>query len=145
MTTKQAADNFNMEEREIRKLCKEGKIHGVRKVKNRYEIPDETVMIITDENARAFLWQLLKFKNNPSIILEESFADTDEKLSAWYTYLTEQGLAGGCGYVGKLKELLKKMQLTEKGFATIAGKTAHSIHIEPHFNINLACVSASVL
>ena len=145
MTTKQAADNFNMEEREIRKLCKEGKIHGVRKVKNRYEIPDETAMIITDENARAFLWQLLKFKNNSNIVLEDSFADTNEKLNAWYIYMTEQGFVGRCEYAGELKELLRKLQLTEKGFTMIAGKMANGIHIEPNFNVNLACVSASIL
>ena len=145
MTTKQAADKFNMGKREIQKLCKEGKIHGVRKVGNRYEIPDETAMIITDENARTFLWQLLKFKNNPNIILEGSFADTDEKLKAWHTYMTERNLVGSCQYASELKELLMTMQLTEKGFEMITGKTASNIHIEPSFNIDFACVNASAL
>ncbi len=146
MTTKQASEIFNMDRRTIQQLCKEGKIHGVRKVKNQYEIPDETAMIITDEDARAFLWQLLKFKNNPDIVLEESLADTNAKLNTWHNYLIEQGLVGSCEYANKLKELLERMKLTDKGFAMVVGKKVRSIHIEPHLNLNVhvACVNASV-
>ncbi len=45
MTTKEAETNFNIPEKVIRKLCKEGKIKGAKKANGKYKIPDDAVMI----------------------------------------------------------------------------------------------------
>ncbi len=113
MTVKEAAAKFNLSERKIQNLCKEGKIHGVTKPNRAYHIPDETVIIITDENAQAFLWQLLKFKNNANIILQGNFADNETKLRAWHKYMIEQGLVGECEYSSDLRTLLSKVYITD--------------------------------
>lgn len=148
MTTKDAASIFNIDEKKIRTLCKENKIHGVTREKGekgRYVIPDETVLIVTDENARYFLYQLLKFKNNPKMIFPVACLDSTEKLNAWYEYLREQGLIGDCEFSSDLNTLLSRMSLTEEAIAMVFGKKDSSIldkiHFNPAFNFNVASLN----
>ena len=144
MTTKEAADCFNLNERVVRTLCKENKIHGVTKINGKYVIPDESIMIITDENAKAFLLQLLKFKNNSDMTLSSAGADTEDKLRTWLEYLISQGLIGFCEFSPDYRTLLTRMSLTDKGFDVVFGKkqyfTLSGLTVEPSVNINIACL-----
>ena len=146
MTTKEAAEHFNLSEKVVRTLCKEKKILGVTKPNGKYLIPDNTVMIVTDENARAFLLQLVKYKNNPGIILSNAGADTEEKLHTWHEYLLSQGLVGPCEFSANYRTLLDGMSLTDKGFDVVFGKQQHislrGFTIEPAINVNIACLNA---
>ena len=138
------AAKFNLSERKIQTLCKEGKIHGVTRPNRAYHIPDETAIIITNENAQAFLWQLLKFKNNANIILQSHFADNETKLRAWHRYMIEQGLVGECEYSSNLKTLLEGMQITDAGFELLPGyKSSLRLLLEPRVNIdiNIGCMN----
>lgn len=147
MTTKEAASVFNIDERIIRTLCKENKIHGVTREKGengRYVIPDETVLIVTDENARYFLYQLLKFKNNPKMIFPVACLDREEKLKAWYGYLREQGLIGDCEYSSDLNTLLSRMSLTEEAIAMVFGKKNSSMLDKLHFNPSFHLINVNI-
>ena len=48
-------------------------IFGVRTVKNRVIIPDETVIIPSKQEIQAFLFQILKYKNNPNVTISREF------------------------------------------------------------------------
>ena len=145
MTTKKASEIFNIPERKIRKLCQQNKIHGVSKPNGRYEIPDSTSIIITDDNARAFLYQLIKYKNNPGLVLSVAGLDTETKRLEWHMYLLEQGLIGQCEFCPDLRELLTRMVLTDKAIELVFGKQTNGLlsrlSLEPAININIACLN----
>lgn len=146
MTTKEAASIFNIDERTIRALCKEQKINGVTRGKNgRYIIPDDTTLIVTDENARYFIYQLIKFKNNPKMVFPVRNLDEPEKLRVWYEYLRDQGLIGNCQFSTDLNTLLSQMSLTEEAIAMVFGQKKSSvldkIHFNPSFNLNVASLN----
>ena len=143
MTTKDAEKVFLIKEREIRKLCKEKKIKGVNKIKGKYDIPDDTVMIITDEMARAFLYQLLKYKNNPGIVISSAGCDDEQKVEIWRDYLIDQGLTSKCDKKLVIKDLLDSVQLTDKGLQCVFGKANYKalINLKPEVNFNIGFIN----
>ena len=147
MTTKEAAERFDIKERIIQKLASEGKIAGTQKVRGCYEIPNDTAIIITDQMARAFLLKLLKLKNNPGELVS-TYDLLDEKISrTWYRYLLEQEVIGDCEYTPDPRELMLRMKLTNKGLEAVVGKRTlikiENVSIAPTFYIgcNVATVS----
>lgn len=143
MTTKEASTNFNIPEKIIRALCKEGKIKGAKKENGKYEIPNGTVMIITDETARAFLYQLLKYKNNPELVLSSAGCDSEQKMEVWQEYLVNQGLVSYCEKKKKLKDLLDAVQITDKGLQFLFGKNSYNIlvNLKPTINVNIGLIN----
>ncbi len=143
MTTKEAEGSFNIPEKAIRKLCKEGKIKGAKKINGKYEIPNDMVMIITDEAARAFLYQLLKYKNNPELILSSAGSDDEQKIELWREYLINQGLVSKCGKKKQLKDLLDAIQITDKGLEFLFGKNSYKIlvNLNPTVNVNIGLIN----
>lgn len=73
MNIKEAAEKFGLDETEIKNRKKDGMIFGVRTVKNRVIIPDETVIIPSKQEIQAFLFQILKYKNNPNVTISREF------------------------------------------------------------------------
>lgn len=142
MNTKEASAIFNIPEKELRRLCKENKVSGAKLVKGKYEIPDDTLMIITDENAKAFLFQLLKFKNNPDLVLSYKGFDTVEKRHIWHSYLLNQGFISLCSFIGDTRNWLNNMTITDDGLGEIFGTGKQNkllnMSISPTVNVNIA-------
>lgn len=147
MTTKEAAERFGIKEREVQKQCREGKIAGASKHGRGYYIPDDTLLILTDEAVCDFTRLLLKYKNNPGMILSNSGAlDTVQKRRIWYEYLMREGIIGNCEFSEDLNTMLNRMQLTDEGleiafkkikFSTIKSSTTVNVPV----NLNVACVN----
>ena len=141
MNTKEASMLFGIPEKEVRRLCNENKIAGVKLVKRRYEIPDETLMIITDNNAKAFLFQLLKYKNNPNLVLSVKGFDTVEKRRIWHTYLQNQGYISLCPFVEDTRQWLSNMTITDDGLKELFGTNTQGrlmrLNLSPTVNINI--------
>lgn len=141
MTTKQASDTFCIPVRTIRDLCRQNKIADVVKNGREYIIPDDTPVIITDDKAKAFLLQLLKFKNNPDIVLSQCGIDSEQKGRTFLRYLLSQNLIGECDYCDDYRQLLRNMQITDHGFDFLLGSIAKepksiNINIEVSNNVN---------
>ncbi len=88
-----------------------------------YDIPNDTLMIISDENAKAFLFQLLKYKNNPGLVLAAFGCNDEKKLEIWRDYLINQGFVSNCNKQNNLKDFLNAIQLTDKGLEFVFGKS----------------------
>ena len=142
MTTKEAAERFNLSERTIRRLANEGKIIGACKVEGSYEIPDDTPIIITEKMARAFLLKVLKLRNNPNLIVSTQELSSEVMSRVWYQYMLRQELVGDCEYTSEPRKLLLRMQLTEKGMEQVIGKKTFGIleklRLEPTINLNFS-------
>ncbi len=148
MNVKEASASFHIPESTIRKLCKENKIPGVRKEKGTgYIIPGNTKMIITDQVAKAFLWQLLRYKNNNGIVLCVASWDTPEKLEMIRSHLIKQNWVGNCKPSDSLPALLNEMQITDEGWKFLLGEKTFAkaqISLNPSIPINIGLVNVNL-
>lgn len=143
MTTKEAAERFHITEREVQKLCKDGKIAGVSKHGRGYYIPDNTPIIVTDSDVCAFVRLLLQYKNNPQMIVPIAGLDTAEKRRVWHEYLVGKGLVGECQPSDSVKSMLNGMQLTDEGLKMAFKNNNKSflLNVPLNLNINVACMN----
>lgn len=153
MTIKDASQKFGLTKDTLYKLCRESKaghIKFVNAIKNIcWEISDDTEVIMTKEQIRFSLVQILKYKNNSQCVLSrKTFPDKRE--SKIFDYLCELGFISkrkNSSY--SLEECMADVQLTDEGIDFILqpiqshiGNNVKSVSIISLNNTNkIACLS----
>lgn len=116
MTVKEAADKFNLEEKEIRKRRKDEMIIGLRKADRRLIIPDDTTIIPSKKEIQSFLLQILKFKNDRNYVISRELCSDANSLNNIVTYLFKRGFIGEVESDSDIIHLFSKIKVTESGF-----------------------------
>lgn len=147
MTTKQASVKFGIDEREIRKRNKDGMIIGVTKERGLLIIPDETKLIPSKSDVQAFLFQLLQYKNNHSIVVAQNTFPDVNKLKALAEFLFLKGYIGKYDNFYSEKDFLNDVQITDIGMQLVFGNNAIkklsmplTINFAPSVNVKLVHV-----
>ena len=124
MTTKQASAKFHIDEKEIRKRNKDGMIIGSTKEHGLIIIPDATKIIPSKADVQAFLFQVLKYKNNKSIIIAQQLFPDVYKLKIIAEYLFLKGYIGKYDEFEDEKEFFNAVQITDSGMQLVFGSNA---------------------
>lgn len=125
MTVKEASIHFNLEEKEIRKRYNAKMIIGARKDGKCIVIPDNTEVIPSKAEIKAFLLQIIKQRNNPNHVMSRGLCPDLESLKCLLKYLYNRGLIGGYKDCMSAEEMLSNIQLTEEGFSFVFGEKTY--------------------
>lgn len=125
MTVKEASIRFNLDEKEVRKRYKAEMIIGARKDGRCVVIPDNTEVIPSKSEIKAFLLQIIKQKNNPTYVMSRELCPDIASLKCLLNYLYIRGLIGNYKYCETAEEMLNYVQLTEAGFSYILGEKTY--------------------
>ena len=123
MTTKEASIKFKLDMKEVQQRVRDQMItvtHDGRKI----VIPDDTKMIPSKKEIQSFLFQILKFKNNPSITVSRVLCPDETSLSIVMEYLYQHGFIGEYRFNSDIQQLFQDISLTESGFTFLFGERA---------------------
>ena len=120
MTTKEASIKFQISENDIRKSIRDGMFYATKK-SGRYIIDDEIEFIPIKCMVQAFLFQILRFKNNPQIALDYSLCLDEYRLKIVTDYLLRRGYISQFKFNADIKCLFKEITLTDRGIAFALG------------------------
>lgn len=140
MTVNEACELFGKDKREIYQCLKEKMVPKARKVKNKWIIPDGTKIIPSKMDIQCFLLEVLKFKNNPKVVVSRSLFPDEESLKILLEYVYNKGLIGEYSLSSfEVSQALSSIKMTEQGFDWLLGKSnqtlsSHQISI---FQINV--------
>lgn len=143
MTVKEASHLFNLDENEIRNRKKDNMIIGVEK-KGRYIfIPDDTKIIPSKTEIKAFLLEIIKYKNNDEIALDRSLCPDYGTLIAVAEYLYKKGFIGEYNCFSNAKTFFDEVILTDKGMEFVFEKEYKNlskyeflpIQVNPNFSL----------
>ena len=137
MTVKEASHIFNLDEKEIRKRKQDDMIIGVRKDGKLIFIPDDTKIIPSKIEIKAFLLEIIKYKNNDKIVLYRSLCPDCESLIAVAEYLNKKGFIGKYDYFNNADDFFDEVKLTDKGIEFIFEKESQKIAKYQFFPIQL--------
>lgn len=149
MTIKEASAKFNLDEKEIRARKKENMIIDVHNDGKRVVIPDDTILIPSKKDIQSFLLQIIKYKNNNSIVISRELCPGKEQLQAVMIYLYKRGFIGNFTFSEEIKTLFDNVQITDSGFDFVLGYgsfgklsniTPTPIQLNPSINISLVKV-----
>ncbi len=121
MTIKEASVKFNIDEKEIRNRKRDNMIIGVRKDGRTIVIPNDTILIPSKKDIQSFLFQIIKYKNNPSTTISRGLCPNSDQLEVLINYLYKRGFIGQFDYINDISELFRRIQLTEDGFSFVFG------------------------
>ena len=121
MTIKEASIKFNLDEKEIRARKKDNMIIGVRNEGKNVVIPNDTILIPSKKDVQSFLLQIVKYKNNKSIIISRSMCPEKEQLQAIMIYLYNRGFIGEYTFSENIASLFDNVQITDSGFDFVLG------------------------
>ena len=119
MTTKEAAERSGKSINTIRKLCKEQLIPGAIKRSNKWIIPDETRVILDRMEIKTVLIQIIKYKNNPCVVVSRKLFHNDQVMSETIKLLYKLGLIGDYEWKTEIKELFSSIMLTDEGLKMV--------------------------
>lgn len=122
MTVKEASQKFNINEKEIRKRNKDGMILGTYKEGVKIIIPDNTTIIPSKNDIKAFLFQILKYKNTPNIAINRSLCPDEVSLYVLFDFLYKAGYIGEATFTKNIKQLFDSIILTDKSIQLIIGE-----------------------
>ena len=146
MNTKEAAEKFKLDIQEVRNRKDDGMILGVRTVKGRIIIPDDTAIIPSKQDIQAFLLEILKYKNNPGTTVSRKLCPDEESLRTVVEYAYRRGFIGEYEFQSSISNLFQSLSLTDEGLAYVIGAgrlnqmTTYSIHpitLNPELKIGL--------
>lgn len=119
MTVIKASEKFFIPKNTIYKLCRDsqkGPIKYINAIKKKsWEIDDSTTVIMTKEQIQFSLLQILKYKNNPNVVVScKTFPERDVYLV--FDYLCCLGFVSkrNCNSIS-LEDCLSNVKLTEEG------------------------------
>ena len=151
MTIQKASEKFNISKSTLYKLCKEsqsGSIKYVIATKNgTWNIDDGTVLIMTKEQIRFSLFQILKYKNNPNIKNVSRRTFPEKNVYVIFDYLCCLGFISRRNNESlSLEQCLLNVQLTDEGINSVIStlnekkmKTINIININN--SNNFGCIS----
>ena len=149
MTIKEASAKFKLDEKEIRARKKENMIIDVHNDGKRVVIPDDTILIPSKKDIQSFLLQIIKYKNNNSIVISRELCPGKEQLQAVMIYLYKRGFIGNFTFSEEIKTLFDNVQITDSGFDFVLGYGSFGklsnimptpIQLNPSINISLVKV-----
>lgn len=149
MTIKEASAKFKLDEKEIRARKNENMIIDVHNDGKRVVIPDDTILIPSKKDIQSFLLQIIKYKNNNSIVISRELCPEKEQLQAVMIYLYKRGFIGNFTFSEEIKTLFDNVQITDSGFDFVLGYgsfgklsniTPTPIQLNPSINISLVKV-----
>lgn len=146
MTVKEASVIFKLEEKEIRKRNSDSMILGVGKIGRNIFIPDDTKIIPSKLEIKAFLFQIIKYKNNSAMIMPRNMCPCREHLEVLAEYLYKKG------FIGKYKEFsdergfFDNVKLTDEGINFVFGnllitKAQNNLSFPIHINQTFSVVN----
>lgn len=121
MTIKQAAEIFHIDEKIIRKSIKDGMLEK-RKNKRYIEIPNETTFIPVKNEIQAFLFQILKYKNNVHFPISRKLCPDIESLRILFEYLYHNGYIAEYQFSENISTLFDNIMLTDEAMELVFGK-----------------------
>lgn len=146
MTVKEASEKFGIDEKEIRKRKKDEMIIGAKTIKHRIVIPDDTKIIPAKQDIICFLYEIIKYKNNPQIIISRRLCPELEDLKIMIEYLYKRGYIGEYNICDEFIEMFSSLNLTEEGLEIVIGSaqinkiksySLNPISINPQVRIGL--------
>lgn len=121
MTIKKAAETFNVDEKIIRKSINDGMLPK-RKVGRNIEIPDDTKFIPVKTDIQAFLFQILRYKNNPHFPISRKLCPNNVALKILFEYLYCNGYIAEFSFTENILELFNTTILTDEATHLIFSK-----------------------
>ena len=137
LTTKKASVAFNLNEKEIRKRYGDGMIIGARKDGRLIVIPDDTEIIPSKKEIRAFLLQILKQRNNSETVISRGLCPDTKTLNSLLRYLYKRGFIGAYKENNSDGDLIKQIKLTDEGFSYVIGDK-HYLSLNAPISLPLA-------
>ena len=113
MTIKKASEIFKIDEKIIRKSIDDGMLLK-QKVGRNIEIPDDTKFIPIKADIQAFLFQILRYKNNPHHPISRRLCPDSESLKILFDYLYHNGYIAECDFSEDIDTLLNNIVLTDE-------------------------------
>ena len=145
MTIKKAAEIFKINEKIIRKSVNDGMLPK-QKVGRNVEIPDETEFIPIKNDIQAFLFQILRYKNNPHYPISRRMCPDAKSLKILFDYLYNNGYIAECEFSEDIGTLFNNIVLTDEATNLIFSKykidqlkniTFMPININPTLKVGL--------
>lgn len=136
MTTKEAGTKFGLDTKEIRKRIDDEMI-AVTHEGRTIIIPDETKIIPSKAQIQTFLYQILQYKNNPSMTVSRGLCPDELTLQVVTEYLYKRGFIGEYIFSSNIKQLFDSISLTESGFDFIFDKRTKGI-FSTNMNVRFA-------
>lgn len=136
MTIKKAAETFNVDEKVIRNSIQNGMLQK-RKVGRNIEIPDDTKFIPVKNDIQAFLFQILRYKNNPHLPISRRMCPDADSLKILFEYLYHNGYITEYNFSEEISILFKNTVLTDEATDLIFSK----YKIDQLKNINFMPIS----
>lgn len=147
MTIKEASVKFHLDEKEIRARKKDNMIIGVSNDGKNIVIPDDTILIPSKKDIQSFLLQIVKYKNNKSIVISRAMCPQKEQLQAIMIYLYNRGFIGNFTFSEEIENLFDNVQITDNGFDFVFGYGSFAklssiipIPIQLNPNINISAI-----
>lgn len=113
MTIKKASEVFKVDGKIIRKSIDDGMLPK-QKVGKNIEIPDDTKFIPVKTDIQAFLFQILRYKNNPHHPISRRLCPDAESLKILFDYLYHNGYIAECDFSEDIDALLNNIVLTDE-------------------------------
>ena len=145
MTIKKASEIFKVDEKIIRKSVNDGMLPK-QKVGRNVEIPDETEFIPIKNDIQAFLFQILRYKNNPHYPISRRMCPDAKSLKILFDYLYNNGYIAECEFSEDICTLFNNIVLTDEATNLIFSKykidqlkniTFMPININPTLKVGL--------
>ena len=136
MTIKRAAEIFQIDEKIIRKSIDDGMLQR-RKVGRNIEISDDTKFIPVKNDIQAFLFQMLRYKNNPHLAISRRMCPDDDSLKILFDYLYHNGYITEYEFSEDISILFKNTVFTDDATDLIFSK----YKIDQLKNINFMPIS----
>ena len=138
MTTREAAEKFNLEIQEVRKRKNDGMIPGARTVKGRIVIPDDIEILPSKQEIQSFLFEIIKYKNNPNVTISREYCPDEISLHSVVNYVYRRGFVGEFEFNSKIQILFQNLSLTDEGLKFIMKRMSQSNlgSVEINSNIN---------
>ena len=136
MTVKQASVIFGISEKEVRKRNRDNMILNSYKEGRVIVIPESTRIIPSKKSIRAFLIQILKFKNNSSIVISHSLWNDNNSLLILSDYLFKMGLIDRCEDFKDHNDFFRNVKLTDDGISFALNNNVFSCYINNLFNFS---------
>lgn len=136
MTIKRAAEIFQIDEKIIRKSINDGMLQK-RKIGRNIEISDDTKFIPVKNDIQAFLFQILRYKNNPHLPISRRMCPNTDSLKFLFEYLYHKGYITEYKFSEDITDLFENTVLTDEATDLIFSK----YRIDQLKNINFMPIS----
>lgn len=143
MTIKEISSKFKIDEKVIRQSIKDGLIEA-DKTKRPYILSDDLKFIPIKKQLQAFLFQVLKYKNNPNIALNRSMCQNNEQLNILLEYLFKKGFVSKWEICEDICCSFTSIMLTDDGIDFAVGEKLAQKRLGDFnltFNFNAGCIN----